>query len=170
MTGIFEIFGDLDTNALIGLYGSGMGLAMMVFTFWLLKRGKSLNKHIKESLDVFRSESDDFRKEAEEYYATKGIIEDQKILKEKFKNMENYNKLSFKHEWYLFNLQSLALKIKEGYSFENPDFDVLKAVEYIGAAWVKDPGSVFEDYLIVAGHYIPDNKPRTKSFSVGEQE
>ena len=167
---MFGIFGDLDTNALIGLYGSSMGLIMIVYSFWLLRRGKALNKNIKDSLDVFRSESDDFRKEAEEYYVTKGIIEAQKILKEKFKDMENYNKLSFKHEWYLFNLQSLVLKIKDGYSFENPDFDVLKAVEYIGAAWVKEPGSVFNDYLIVAGHYIPDNKLRTKSFSVGEQE
>ena len=166
----FEIFGNLDTNALIGLCGSGMGLVMMVFAFWLLKRDKALNLKIKDSLNVFRSESDDFRKEAEEYYAAKGIIKAQKILKEKFKYMENYNKISFKHEWYLFNLQSLALKIKNGYSLENPDFDVLKAIEYIGVAWVKDPSSVFEDYLIVAGHYNSNKKLETKKFSVGEQE
>ena len=85
-----------------------------------------------------------------------------RTLVERFKEMPRYNELSGKHEWYLFNLQSVIFYIK---GIENKeelkDFDIFTVAEVIGVAWCKRGEDVFKDLTIISEYYnTPKEEPK----------
>ena len=85
-----------------------------------------------------------------------------RTLVEKFKEMPRYKELSGKHEWYLFNLQSVIFYIK---GIENKeelkDFDIFTVAEVIGVAWCKRGEDVFKDLTIISEYYnTPKEEPK----------
>ena len=92
------------------------------------------------------------------------IDEISSTLIEKFKEIPRYHELSGKHEWYLFNLQSVAFYIRD--NKDNPevfkDFDIFDVMESIAIAWCKISDSVFKDFIIISEYYNPKEKKEEK--------
>lgn len=70
---------------------------------------------------------------------------------------KDYNKLTSKNEWYLFNLQSIYFKLVANNN-ENEGYDIFSILESIAIAWNKKPEDIFTDYTIIANHYKENRK------------
>ena len=64
---------------------------------------------------------------------------------EHYEKISNYDKLTSKNNWYIFNLINLFYARNE---------DTLEAFKYIGIIWCKRPEDVAKDYMIIAEHYL----------------
>jgi hypothetical protein len=139
-------------------------LAILVFcilflglTFRYLKMSK---KNYRESIEIADTTSSMLKGWEIEFNRSQDDLVGRSLI-EKFKEMPRYKDLSGKHEWYLFNLQSIVFYIK---GFENKeelkDFNIFEVAEAIAIAWCKRSEDVFKDLTIISEHY---NTPKEES-------
>ena len=136
---------------------SGCTLLLML-TFRNLKKSRD---HYQKSINV----SDSTMQMLKGWEVEFNRMESDQIgrtLVERFKEMPRYNELSGKHEWYLFNLQSVIFYIK---GIENKeelkDFDIFTVAEVIGVAWCKRGEDVFKDLTIISEYCnTPKEEPK----------
>lgn len=153
----------MESTVIIGnLISWAMAIGMMFVSMGILKRAKSLNKETGESIKVLRFEADDYDKKLE----STGIVIKASGMKSDFEKMEDFDKLTFKFEWYIFGLQGIHFYVAAQYQNLEKDFDIFSKLEGIAIAWRKSPDDVFKDYLIVCKWYIQEKVPVTNS--VGE--
>ena len=75
-------------------------------------------------------------------------------LTEKFKEIPRYHELSGKHEWYLFNIQSIVFYIRNHQDMmELGEFDIFEVCESLAIAWCKRPEDIFKDFTILSDFY-----------------
>lgn len=93
-------------------------------------------------------------------------------LIEKFKEIPRYHELSGKHEWYLFNIQSIVFYIRD--NKDNPevfkDFDIFEVCESLAIAWCKRPEDIFKDFIIISEYYNPKEKKEEKKEEKEEEK
>ena len=74
-------------------------------------------------------------------------------LNEQFKEIPRYRELSGKHEWYLFNIQSIVFYIRNHSDIEERGFDIFEVCESLAIAWCKRPEDIFKDFTILSDFY-----------------
>lgn len=91
-----------------------------------------------------------------------------RTLVERFKEMPRYNELSGKHEWYLFNLQSVIFYIKNAKDTKDlENFDIFNTAEVLAIAWCKRGEDVFKDITIISEYYNTPKEQPSKENSDG---
>ena len=135
----------------------------LVLIIWSLRNIKVAKKFYNNSHELLGETTNLVKDWEKEFNRSAGDIVGSSLV-ENFKQIPRYNELSGKHEWYLFNLQSVVFYIRD--NKDNPevfkDFDTFVVLESIAIAWCKTSDGVFKDFIIISEYYNPKEEKEEK--------